>query len=67
MTQMPTVQFYAGYLTNPHDVAVLTDPDQRDTMAEAIVVAVKRLYLLDNDNAPTGTYTFSELLEDERR
>lgn len=67
MTQMPTVQFYAGYLTNPHDVAVLTDPDQRDTMAEAIVVAVKRLYLLDDDNAPTGTYTFSDLLEDERR
>ena len=36
-------------------------------MAEAIVVAVKRLYLLDDDNAPTGTYTFSDLLEDERR
>ena len=67
MTQMPTVQFYAGYLTSPEDVAVLTNPDMRDTVAEAIVVAVKRLYLLDDDHAPTGTYTFSELLEDESR
>ncbi|MBP3088260.1 N-acetylmuramoyl-L-alanine amidase [Corynebacterium sp. sy017] len=65
MTKMPTVEIVAGYLTNPGDVAILADPAQRDAIAEAIVVAVKRLYLLDNDNQPTGTYKFSELLAKE--
>ncbi|MGO3646256.1 N-acetylmuramoyl-L-alanine amidase [Candidatus Corynebacterium faecigallinarum] len=65
MTQMPAVQFVAGYLSNPDDVAVLTDPDARDTIAEALVVAVKRLYLLDADTAPTGTYRFADLLAAE--
>lgn len=66
LTQMPTVELVAGYLTNPHDVEVLTDPASRDKIAEAIVVAVKRLYLLDQDDQPTGTYKFSELLRAER-
>ena len=66
MTQMPTVEVVLGYLTNPGDVAVLTDPKQRDAIAEAIVVAVKRLYLLESDDLPTGTYSFSDLLGAER-
>ncbi|MEJ6550201.1 MULTISPECIES: N-acetylmuramoyl-L-alanine amidase [unclassified Corynebacterium] len=66
MTKMPAVQFVAGYLTNDDDVAVLTDPDNRDTIAESLVVAVKRLYLLDADTAPTGTYRFSDVLEAEK-
>lgn len=66
MTEMPSVEVVVGYLTNPHDVAIVTDPTQRDAIAEAIVVAVKRLYLLDQDNQPTGTYTFTELLRQER-
>lgn len=65
ITQMPTIEVVMGYLTNPDDVAILTDPAQRDAIAEAIVVAVKRLYLLDDDNQPTGTYKFSELLAQE--
>ena len=65
LTSMPTVEVVTGYLTNPHDVAILTDPSERDTIAEAIVVAVKRLYLLDQDTQPTGTYKFSELLRPE--
>ncbi|WP_034651295.1 N-acetylmuramoyl-L-alanine amidase [Corynebacterium vitaeruminis] len=65
ITQMPTIEVVMGYLTNPGDVAILTDPAQRDAIAEAIVVAVKRLYLLDDDNQPTGTYKFSELLAQE--
>ena len=62
LTNMPTVQLDLGYLTNDHDVAVLTDPRQRDILAEAILVAVKRLYLLGQDDQPTGTFTFAELL-----
>ena len=54
-----------GVLSNPSDVAVLTDPHLRDTMAEAILVSVKRLYLMDKDTQPTGTYTFTELLAQE--
>lgn len=65
MTRMPSVEVVAGYLSNPGDVAVLTDPSQRDAIAEAVVVAVKRLYLLDHDNRPTGTYSFKELLREE--
>lgn len=67
LTQMPTVEVSVGYLTNPGDVEVLSSPDHRDTIAEAIVVAVKRLYLSDDDAQPmTGTYSFVELLEAER-
>ncbi|MCZ9310160.1 N-acetylmuramoyl-L-alanine amidase [Corynebacterium uberis] len=67
LTRMPSVEVVAGYLTNPDDVAALTDPATRDAIAEAIVVAVKRLYLLDDDTQPTGTYRFAELLEAEGR
>ncbi|APT85745.1 N-acetylmuramoyl-L-alanine amidase [Corynebacterium aquilae] len=65
LTNMPTVDVVAGYLSNPQDVEILTDPVMRDTIAEAIVVAVKRLYLLEDDDLPTGTYTFSTLLQEE--
>lgn len=67
MTKMPTIELVCGYLTNPGDVAILTDPKERDCIAEAIVVAVKRLYLLDDDDQPTGTYKFAELLEAEAK
>ncbi|QPK79157.1 N-acetylmuramoyl-L-alanine amidase [Corynebacterium lizhenjunii] len=66
LTQMPVVQVVLGYLTNPSDVAVLTDAASRDNIAEAIVVAVKRMYLLDEDTAVTGTYKFEQLLQAER-
>ena len=62
---MPTVQVVPGYLTSPKDVEILTDPAMRDTIAEAIVVAVKRLYLLDKDVHATGTFSFVELLQEE--
>lgn len=66
LTQMPVVQVVTGYLSNPHDVSILTNPSRRDDIAEAIVVGVKRLYLLDDDTAPTGTYNFHELLQAEK-
>lgn len=66
LSKMPAVEVVAGYLTNPGDVAIVTDPRQRDAIAEAIVVAVKRLYLLEEDDKPTGTYSFSDLLRQER-
>ncbi|GAA4384002.1 N-acetylmuramoyl-L-alanine amidase [Tsukamurella soli] len=62
LTRMPTIQIDVGYATNPGDAAVLTSATYRDTIAEAILVAVKRLYLLGENDRPTGTYTFAELL-----
>ena len=38
----------------------------RDSLAEGILAAVKRLYLLGKNDRPTGTFTFAELLAHER-
>ncbi|MDF2828062.1 MAG: N-acetylmuramoyl-L-alanine amidase, partial [Mycobacterium sp.] len=37
----------------------------RDAIAEGILAAVKRLYLLGKNDRPTGTFTFAELLAHE--
>lgn len=65
-TRMPVVVIEAGYITNDGDAAELDRPEVRDTIAEAILVAVKRLYLLGENDRPTGTYTFAELLAAEQ-
>ncbi len=64
-TQMPTALIDIGYVTNPADAAWLGEPANRDTVAEAILVAVKRVYLLGENDRPTGTYTFADLLAAE--
>lgn len=61
-TRMPAVHVELGYLTNGRDRAILTDPAGRDVIADALAVAVKRLYLLGEDDQPTGSFTFEELL-----
>ncbi|WP_375482835.1 N-acetylmuramoyl-L-alanine amidase [uncultured Mycobacterium sp.] len=65
LTRMPTVQVDIGYITNPHDRAKLVTPQTRDAIAEGILAAVKRLYLLGKNDRPTGTFTFAELLAHE--
>ncbi|MDT7714900.1 MAG: N-acetylmuramoyl-L-alanine amidase [Pseudonocardiales bacterium] len=65
MTRMPAVRVELGYLTNPQDRRKLLDPAFRDVVAEGIVVAVKRLYLLGENDQPTGTFTFADLLRGE--
>ncbi|MCX9192023.1 N-acetylmuramoyl-L-alanine amidase [Carbonactinospora thermoautotrophica] len=62
-TRMPAVRIELGYLTNPGDAARLADPGFRDTVAEAIVVAVQRLYLPPEDDAPTGMLHLPELIK----
>lgn len=44
-TRMPAVRLELGYLTHPGDAARLADPAFRDTAAEAVLVALQRLYL----------------------
>jgi N-acetylmuramoyl-L-alanine amidase len=53
-TRMPAVRIELGYVTNPGDAARLADATFRDTIAEAVVVAVQRLYLPAEQDTDTG-------------
>ena len=65
LTRMPSVQVDIGYITNPRDRSMLVSTQCRDSIAEGILAAVKRLYLLGKNDRPTGTFTFAELLAHE--
>ena len=65
LTRMPTVRVEVGYLTHLGDRRRLLDQAFRDIVAEGILVGVKRLYLLGQDDQPTGTFTFSDVLARE--
>ncbi len=60
-TRMPAVRIDVGYLTNPGDTARLGDPAFRDVVAEAVVVAVQRVYLDPEHDAQTGVLRLGEL------
>ena len=60
-TRMPAVRIDAGYLTNAGDAGRLADPTFRDVIAEAVVVAVQRVYLDADSDAKTGVLRLSEL------
>jgi N-acetylmuramoyl-L-alanine amidase len=62
VTKMPAVQVELGYLTHPCDADRLADPAFRDLVAEALVVAIQRLYLGEED-ATTGTLRLEDVLE----
>ena len=62
-TRMPAVRVDAGYITNPGDAARLSDPAFRDVVAEAVVVAIQRVYLSPETDTKTGLLRFSELRE----
>jgi len=60
-TQMPTVRIEAGYLSHPEDAARLADPAFLDTLAEAIVIALQRMYLGEDDTNATGVLSLGDL------
>jgi N-acetylmuramoyl-L-alanine amidase len=60
-TRMPAVRIDVGYITNPGDAARLSDPVFRDVVAEAVVVAVQRVYLSPEADAKTGVLRLGEL------
>jgi N-acetylmuramoyl-L-alanine amidase len=62
LTRMPAVEVSAGYLTNPHDAARLGDPEFRDTVAEALLAAVQRLYVPASADPGTGQLRLPESL-----
>lgn len=65
LTKMPAIQVELGYLSNPAERARLLRDDFRNTLADGILVAVKRLYLDGRDDPHTGSFTFSDLLAHE--
>lgn len=64
-TRCPAVRVEIGYLTNAEDRRRLSDPAFRDVVTEGILIAVKRLYLLGENDQPTGTFTFADVLAHE--
>jgi N-acetylmuramoyl-L-alanine amidase len=61
LTVAPTIRIDLGYLSNPQDARRLSIAAFRDQLAEAIVVAIQRLYLSTEDDAKTGTLKISDL------
>lgn len=62
LTRMPAVRLELGYLTSPRDASRLADPAFRDTVAEALLVAVQRLYLPDELDPPTGVLRLADFV-----
>lgn len=54
MTAMPTIRLELGYISSPTDLVQLMDPAFRDTVAEALLAAIQRLYLPREQDPPTG-------------
>jgi N-acetylmuramoyl-L-alanine amidase len=63
LTRMPAVRLELGHLSHPGDAARLADPAFRDTVAEAVLVAIQRLYLPDDLDPPTGVMRLPALSE----
>jgi N-acetylmuramoyl-L-alanine amidase len=61
LTRMPAVRVEAGYLTSPEDRSRLTNPNFRDRVVDAIVAAVKRMYLPQEADVPTGSIDVDSL------
>ena len=60
-TRMAAVRVELGYLSNQRDAERLADPAFRDVVAEAIVVAVQRVYLPSHEDAQTGALRLRDL------
>jgi N-acetylmuramoyl-L-alanine amidase len=60
-TAMPAVRLEAGYLSHPEDAARLADPAFRDTLAEAVLVSLQRMYLGEDDTNATGVLRLGDL------
>lgn len=61
LTTAPTVRIDLGYLSNPQDAKRLATAAFRDQLAEAMIVAIQRLYLSSENDAKTGTLKISDL------
>ncbi len=60
-TAMPAVRVEAGYLTHADDAARLGESAFRDILADAVVVALQRVYLGEDDMNSTGMLRVGDL------
>lgn len=61
LTKAPAVQIDLGYSSNPGDIERISRAEFRDVIAEALVIAIQRLYLASEDDAKTGTLRIADL------
>lgn len=61
LTRMPAVQIDVGYLTSQRDRSAIVNPSIRDTIAEAILIAVQRVFLPVDSDVKTGTLDVAAL------
>ena len=61
LTKAPTVRIELGFETNPGDVKRIAESTFRETVVEALMVAIQRLYLSAENDAKTGTLKVSDL------
>jgi N-acetylmuramoyl-L-alanine amidase len=64
---MPAVRVDVGHLSNDGDARRLADPAFRDTLAEAVVVAIQRVYLPAQQDAATGTLRIADVMAQAQR
>ena len=60
-TRMPAVRLDFGYLSHAGDAEALSQPHTLDLVAEAVVVALQRVYLGEADTARTGVLRLDDL------
>ena len=61
LTKSPTVRIDLGYHSNPGDSKKIADSGFRETLVEAMLIAIQRLYLSSENDAKTGTLKVSDL------
>lgn len=63
LSGIPSVGLDLGYLSNRSDAERLADPVFRQTVADSIVIGIQRLYLLEEEDQPTGTLALDDVLK----
>ena len=66
MTPMPAVMVGMGYLSNAGDADRLGSEAYAETLADAVLAAVQRVYLGPDDATKTGTIALSDVLAHAR-
>jgi N-acetylmuramoyl-L-alanine amidase len=61
LTRMPTVRVDLGYLTSPLDRDRLVNPMFRESIVEAVLAAVQRMYYPVERDVPTGSIDVRQL------
>ncbi len=61
LSGIPSVGLDLGYLSNRGDAERLADPVFRQTVADSIVIGIQRLYLLEEEDQPTGTLALDDV------